>query len=123
MQQNAQFSEAVRATGVLTPAVIFTPDRSVTAEVAEVPVRVYEWIDLGRAERGVDPAIVGQLTGRLHRAAPISHAPIDPWHTEGVGSDGWRRLIEQAGGQRAPFTSNFARRSIRPTSTPVAPGG
>lgn len=108
VQQNAQFSEAVRATGVLTPAVIFAADGSITAEVAGVPVRVYEWIDLGSADRGVDPALLGELTCRLHRAAPVCCDPIDPWYTEGVGAGGWRRLVEQAGDQRAPFASTLA---------------
>ncbi len=76
--RDAEFSEAVRAAGVFAPAVIRTPNGSITAEAAGVPVRVFEWIDLGRADRGVDPAAVGELVARMHGAAPVSTDLIDP---------------------------------------------
>ncbi|MEP7332851.1 MAG: hypothetical protein ABI692_12250 [Terracoccus sp.] len=46
--RNADFSETVRAAGVLTPAVIRTPNGSVTSDAAGGPVRLFEWIDLGK---------------------------------------------------------------------------
>lgn len=101
--RDAEFSEAVRAAGVFAPTTIRTQNGSVTSDAAGVPVRVFEWIDLGPADRGVDPAAVGELVARMHRSAPVSTDPIAPWYSKGIGADAWRRLLGQVDDRQAPF--------------------
>ncbi len=106
--RNADFSEAVRAAGVFTPAVIRTPNGSITAEAAGVPVRVFEWIDLGVADRGVDPAAVGEMVARMHAAAPVSTEAVGHWFAMGVGAGHWYELLDRARSEEAPFAAAFA---------------
>lgn len=105
VNHNAELSESVRAAGVFTPAVIRTSNGSVTADAAGVRVRVFEWIDLGPADRDVDPAAVGQLVARLHCSAPVSTDDPDDWFSRGVGADHWHRLLDQARVAGAPFVT------------------
>ncbi|MEO6997654.1 MAG: phosphotransferase [Terracoccus sp.] len=108
VRRNARFSEAIRAAGVLTPAVIRTPNGSITANVAGAPFRVFEWVDLGTADRGVDPAAVGELVARLHRTAPVSSETVSPWFSVGVGAGYWYELLEKARSEEAPFAPELA---------------
>ena len=108
VSHNADFSEAVRAAGVFTPAVIRTPNGSVTSDAAGVPVRVFEWIDLGVADRGADPAAVGEMVARMHAAAPVSTEAVGPWYSVGLGAGHWHELLDRARGQEAPFANALA---------------
>ena len=106
--RSAAFSEAVRASGVFTPAVIRTPTGAITADAGSGPVRVFEWVDLGRADRSVDPAAVGELVARLHRGAPVCTEAVGDWYSTGIGGPRWYELLEGARATGAPFAPALA---------------
>ncbi len=83
------FQEAAFAAGVPTPRVRRTTEGRVFATVAGRQVRVYEWVDLGIPDTGLDPALVGAVVAAIHRVGAADPGPLDPWYHEPVGAGRW----------------------------------
>lgn len=107
---DAAFQDAVRATGVLMPAVVRTRSGDVVAEVGRAHVRVYDWVDLGERDARLDPATVGRLVASIHRVTYIGRNPVDPWYTGPIGADRWDDLVRQLAAADAPFAAQLAER-------------
>lgn len=107
--RDAEFSQLVRAAGVLTPAVLRTVTGDVTTVVDDTMVRAYEWVDLLARTRELDPRVVGETVARLHRAAPESDDPVDRWFSEGFGAVAWYSLLQRVVDEQAPFAREFER--------------
>ena len=103
-----EFQEAAHAAGVPTPQVRRTTEGHVFAPLGDSQVRVYEWVDLGPPDPGLDPALVGAVVAAIHQVCVPVRATVDPWHHEPVGADRWDQLVEllRAGG--APFAERLA---------------
>jgi thiamine kinase-like enzyme len=108
VERGADFSERARCLGVLTPAVVKTFDRHVTATVRGTIVRVSEWVDLEPRTRNLDPGAVGTLVARLHHAGAPTDEPISRWFSEGFGTIAWYALLERLIDANAPFAADFA---------------
>jgi Ser/Thr protein kinase RdoA (MazF antagonist) len=103
------FHEAAHAAGVPTPQVRRTVDGSVFAAVNGRDVRVYEWVDLGGPDTGLDPALVGSVIGTLHQVPfAADDDPVDEWYCEPVGAERWDGLIEGLRDAGAPFAERLA---------------
>jgi Ser/Thr protein kinase RdoA (MazF antagonist) len=94
--------------GLVLPRPVPRPDGQVLGRLRSgVTVRAYEWVEL----RPLGPrpvAEVGRLLARLHRLAPTSQSPPEPWFTDPVGGDAWGSLADAAGRAGAPFADGLA---------------
>jgi Ser/Thr protein kinase RdoA (MazF antagonist) len=104
----ASFQEAAHAAGVPAPQVRRSTDGHVFATIAGNQVRVYEWVDLGRPDRMLDPDLVGAAVAAIHRVRLADPTPLDPWYHEPVGARRWDRLIELLSEAGAPFADRLA---------------
>ena len=102
------FQEVACAAGVPTPQVRRTTEGHVLATIAGTQVRVYEWVDLLPADRGLDPALVGAAVAAIHRAGPADSGPLDPWYHEPLGAARWDHLVRQLREAGAPFAGRLA---------------
>lgn len=102
------FQEAACAAGVPAPRVRRTTDGSVFADVGGRRIRVYEWVDLGAPDVGLDPALVGRVVAGIHRISGSDGGRPDSWYGEPVGADSWDQLIEQLRRAGAPFAGRLA---------------
>jgi Ser/Thr protein kinase RdoA (MazF antagonist) len=105
---STQLQEAACAAGVPAPSVRRTTEGRVFARVGDRPVRLYEWIDLGRPDPQLDPALVGATLAAIHQVFVPAEGPVDPWYVEPVGPAAWDRLAEQLRAAAAPFAGRFA---------------
>jgi Ser/Thr protein kinase RdoA (MazF antagonist) len=105
---SAAFQEAAYLVGVPTPQVRRTPDGRVLADVGGSQVRVYEWVDLGAPDTGLDPALVGEAVARVHAVELDDPRPLHPWYHDPVGVRRWDELIAQVRAGGAPFAARFA---------------
>ncbi|UQU65835.1 phosphotransferase [Couchioplanes caeruleus] len=104
----ADFQEAACAAGVPAPRVRRTGDGHVFAAVDGVPVRVYEWVDLGAPDPNLDPELVGAALAALHGVHVDTAGPVHPWYTEPVGAPRWDELIAALHREGAPFADRLA---------------
>ncbi len=102
------FQEAAYAAGVPTPRVRRTTEGRVFATVTGRQVRVYEWVDLGAPDTGLDPAQVGAVVAAIHRVGAADPGPLDPWYHEPVGAGRWDQLVELLARAGAPFAGQLA---------------
>lgn len=107
---DAAFQDAVRANGVLMPAVVRTIDNEVVADLGSAQVRVYEWVELGQRDPWLDPATVGRLVASIHGVRHLGQNPVDPWYTDPVGAHRWDELIRQLTQAGADFAGRLAAR-------------
>jgi Ser/Thr protein kinase RdoA (MazF antagonist) len=105
---DADFQDAVRAAGVPMPAVVRSADGDVLFDLDAALLRVYEWVDLEEPELGLDPVEVGRVVGVLHGVRVPPSGPVDPWHTEAVGSARWDELVRALAAVSAPFAADLA---------------
>lgn len=108
VRASTRFQEAACAAGVPAPSVRRATDGRVFARVGGRQVRVYEWVDLGEPDPGLDPGLVGAAVAAVHRVSIPDDGPVDPWYTAPVGADGWDRLIERLRAAGAPFAGRLA---------------
>lgn len=106
--EDAAFQTAAHGAGVPVPAVVLTGAGEVFAKVGDTHVRVYEWVDIGRPDKALDPGEVGRLVAAMHRVPFTGRRPEDPWYTEPVGAPAWDRLIEELIAEGAPFAADMA---------------
>ena len=106
--EHADYQEAAHAAGIPTPAVIRADDGRPYADLAGVRVRVFEWVDLGERDAGLNPVDVGTVVATIHRLRFSGQLPVDPWYTEPVGSAGWDGLVEALHAKGASFASRLA---------------
>jgi Ser/Thr protein kinase RdoA (MazF antagonist) len=102
------FQEAASRAGVATPAVVRTLAGEVVLACAATHVRVYEWVDLGRPDRLVDPVAVGRLLASIHLVGFDGTNPVDAWYTQPVGALRWRELAAAMGAARGPHADALA---------------
>ncbi len=102
------FQEAAYAAGVPTPRVRRTTEGHVFATVGGAQVRVYEWVDLGVPDPGLDPVLVGAVVAAIHRVSVADVNPVDPWYHEPIGATRWDQLVEQLRCAGAPFAGRLA---------------
>jgi Ser/Thr protein kinase RdoA (MazF antagonist) len=105
---SAEFQEAAYLAGVPTPQIRRTTDGCVFADVGGRQVRVYEWVDVGAPDTGLDPALVGTVVARIHSVAIADPRPLHPWYHEPVGAGRWDRLVARLRADGAPFAGRLA---------------
>jgi hypothetical protein len=108
-------SEMVRR-GVPAPQPLRTADGRVLAEIDDVLVRVFTWVDLDQPRTDLDPAAVGGLLATLHRQPLPAAGPVDAWYVEPVPELTWDELGRALAVARAPFAAEFevfARHQLR----------
>ena len=98
----------MRAAGVPMPRVVRSADGDVLFELDTALLRVYEWVDLDDPALDLDPAEVGRAVAALHRVRVPSSGPVDPWHTDPVGSERWDELVPALAAVDAPFAGDLA---------------
>lgn len=108
LQEEADYQEAARSTGVPAPSVIRTTDGRVLAEVDDAQARMYEWVDLEAVDRLLDPALVGRTVAAIHRVRFPGKRATDPWYFEPVGDDRWDELVAMLRERGAPFADDIA---------------
>lgn len=109
VQVSTRFQEAAHAAGIPTPGVRRTSDGRVFATMEGRPVRVYEWVELGAPDSGLDPAMVGAVLAAMHQLPmPAPDVRVEPWHHAPVGADRWDRLVQQLREAGAPFAGRLA---------------
>lgn len=106
--ESTRFHEAAVAAGVPAPSVRRTSDGCVFARVGGRQVRVYEWVDLGPPDAGLDPELVGATVAALHRVRVTAAGPVHPWYTEPVGAEGWDAVVRRLREAGAPFAGRLA---------------
>ena len=104
----AAFHEAAALAGIATPRLVRTPEGAVLHHCGSSPVRVYEWVDLGRPDIHVDPEAVGRLLGAIHLVGFEGTAPVRPWDTDPVGAARWRELAAALADARGPYADRLA---------------
>ena len=102
------FQEVACAAGVPAPRVRRTTGGCVFATLAGRQVRVYEWVDLGAPDAGLDPDRVGAVVAAIHRVSVTDPSPLDPWYHEPVGAGRWDHLAGQLAEAGAPFAGQLA---------------
>jgi Ser/Thr protein kinase RdoA (MazF antagonist) len=103
----AAFEEAVAAAGVLVPTLCRTGDGRVLGDVGEAQVRVHGWVDLRDPDPTIDPSAVGTAVARIHGVGLPGDGVVDPWYSEIVGEETWRRLAAELQAARAPFADRL----------------
>lgn len=106
-ERDAAFQESVRRTGVPMPAVVRAVDGSVVADVGGDPVRVYEWVDVLPADRGLDPRELGQVLAAIHAVVVTTDDPVDGWYVDPVGAEAWLELLMRLRKADAPFVDRL----------------
>jgi Ser/Thr protein kinase RdoA (MazF antagonist) len=106
---DAEYQDAVRTAGVPMPRVVRTTEGDVLSDLGPALVRVYEWVDLCAPDMNLDPASVGRVVGSIHGVRVPAAGPVDPWHSEPVGSDRWDVLVHTLETNGAPFAAGLAR--------------
>lgn len=100
---DAAFQDAALAAGVPLPRVVRDVSGNVLADVGGHQVRVHDWMDVGAADRSLDPGEVGRVVALVHRVRVPVAEPIHPWYTTPVGLDAWQHLAERLTAAGAPF--------------------
>lgn len=92
---SADFADLVRGNGVVTPEMVRDRDGRLLASVDGHQFRVYSWLDMASADPDIDPALVGELVGRLHATRVVrDDEPVHPWYVEPVGVERWQQLAD-----------------------------
>ena len=107
VERDADFADAVRAAGVLTPRILRTSRGRAAAHVAGTMLRAWEWVDLLPRNRRLDPEQVGALAARLHLAGQPSDELVVAWFATGVGERAWRELNARIAAEGAPFAAEL----------------
>jgi len=108
MRWSTEFQEAAHRAGVPTPQPRRTSEGCVFAQVGGTQLRLYEWVDLGEPDAGLDPALVGEVVAAIHSVGDADPRPVDPWYREAVGADRWDDLVQQLLAHGAPFADRLA---------------
>ena len=107
-REDAAYQDAVLAAHIPIPPVVLTVDGDVLADLGQVQVRVYGWIDLFEPNINLDPVEVGTIVASIHRVRFFGRLPVHPWYTEPVGSDRWDELVRSLTASSAPFAGRLA---------------
>src|SRR4051794_4469923 len=103
------YQEAVLAAGtVRLPRPVRTPAGAVLTRAASNQLRVYEWVDLGSADVGLDPGLIGATLAAIHRVRHSPAKPLHGWYTDPVGAPRWSELLAEARAADAPFADDLA---------------
>jgi Ser/Thr protein kinase RdoA (MazF antagonist) len=108
-EADAAYQDEVRRAGVTMPRVQRTLGGDVLHRAGGSWVRMYEWVEIGEPDPGLDPAAVGALVAAIHRVRSLSPArPLDAWYSEPVGAERWDELIAALAMRGAPFAAQVA---------------
>ena len=102
------FQNLARASGVPTPASMPTRDGRFGYDLAGTLIRVQTWVEVLEPDSMIDPARVGATVAALHKTVLPADAGPHPWHTDGLGADGWDEILAEARRQQAPFADRLA---------------
>lgn len=103
------YQEAVLAAGTVTlPRPVRTRAGGVLLEIGGHQLRVYEWVDLGRSDVGLDPGLIGATLAAIHVVRHVPAKPLHGWYTDPVGAPRWAELLADARAARAPFADDLA---------------
>ena len=102
------FQNLARASGVPTPASMPTRDGRFGYDLAGTLIRVQTWVEVLEPDSMIDPARVGATVAALHQTVLPADAGPHPWHTDGLGPDGWDEILAEARRQQAPFADRLA---------------
>lgn len=106
--RDAAFQDAVRASGVPTPAVFRTPGGDVLIELEGRHLRVYEWVDVLAPDRHLDPVEVGKLLATVHQVEAPAEGKVRDWFVAPVGEQAWSEVVAQLRAKDAPFVDRVA---------------
>jgi Phosphotransferase enzyme family len=106
--EDAAFQAAARAAGVPAPEVLRAAGGAWHAVIGDLPVRVYEWVDLLPVTREIDSGEAGRIVAAIHRMPFAGSRPEDPWYTEPVGAQAWDELLDRLAAAGAPFAAGVA---------------
>lgn len=95
------------AYGIRAPRQLLTTSGGLSAARGGETARVFEWIDLEPPDRGLDPAVVGQLLAALHQAGGPGTRAVDGWFVEPVTQDRWQELLADLRLAGAPFAADL----------------
>ncbi len=95
--------------GVLLPLPVLQPDGRVLTELDHGPtVRADVWMELSPTETAPVDELGGVLAVLHGLGRPTAQRP-NPWYTDPVGEEHWRRLVELAESRHAPFAGPLRR--------------
>jgi len=106
-ERDAAFQELALRAGVPMPAVVRAVDGAVVADVGGAVVRVYEWVDVLPADRGLDPRELGQVLAAVHAVEVTTDEPVDGWYVDPVGAGTWQDLLARLRLADAPFADRL----------------
>ncbi len=105
-ERTAHYQERVgTAAEVVVPPVVRSAAGGAVAWVDGVPVRAYDWVEMGRVDRRVDPAAVGRAVASLHQVVVPVWGTVDAWVSEPLGEDRWAALAERMERAGAPYAA------------------
>jgi Ser/Thr protein kinase RdoA (MazF antagonist) len=107
-REEADVQDAALNAGIRVPAAVRTPSGDVLADLDGSQVRVSGWVDVLERDPFLDPADVGDLVARIHRAPLPETRPEDPWYRDPVGADRWDELLLASRAAGAPFAGGLA---------------
>ena len=108
-EMDAAYQEAVLNAGTVPlPRPVRTRSGEVLMTVAGHQLRVYEWVDLGPADLGLDPRLIGATLAAIHLVQHSPAKPLHGWYTDPVGDPRWSQLLGDARAADAPFADDLA---------------
>jgi len=107
-EADARFQDVAHAAGVPMPAVVRSRHGRVLEQVADEPVRVYQWVDVLPRTRALDPAQVGTVVAGIHRAVLPASGPLDEWFATPIGADRWAEVVHALRAEKAPYADELA---------------
>jgi Ser/Thr protein kinase RdoA (MazF antagonist) len=101
LQQRAE------AVGVVAPRQLVTPAGEPAVYVDGETLRVFDWMELGPPDRGLEATGLGRMLAALHIAGGPTAEPVDPWFVQPVGRDRWVELVAELRLADAPFAATL----------------
>jgi Ser/Thr protein kinase RdoA (MazF antagonist) len=107
-EATARFQALCHEAGAPCPRPVVGVDGRYVALVDGEPVRVQTWADILDPDPMLEPALVGDALGRLHRAVVPATSTPHEWGTDPVGGAEWHALVKATRGAGAPFAERLA---------------
>lgn len=108
LREEAEVQEIAWAAGIPTPGIVRSADGSVSLEVGDVGICVYEWVDILDREPRLDPVAVGRLIAAIHQLPLPELRGEDPWYREPIPGESWDAILRDLTAAGAPFADGLA---------------